>query len=407
MWRDGVLTNLGLLPGGCFSLPVGINDRGIIVGVSDNDIFDPQTGITEQRADIRKNGQIRDLGTFGGHHGLSADVNNHDIVIGGAENEEPDPFDFGGSVIGGLPSPTAWQAFAWSEGQLYNLGTLGGPSSFAFFINDLNEINGLSFTNAIVNPTTGTPTVEPFFWKNGRMRSLGTLGGTFAYVSNITNQSEIVGYSNLAGDTAAHAYDWKPEQGIRDLGVLGGTFSFARWVNESGEIVGISTTANNEAVHAVRWRHGKIEDLRTVAGLSCSIATQINTRGEIAGESWDCADPSNGHATLWEPIGGGIDLNAFLPPDSNLVLFETHFVNDRGEIVTVGNLLNGDQHIVVLVPCFESEWEGCRSARDESAISQRQSLLQANPSRLSREALSEIRRRMTTRFKNISRSPEK
>lgn len=239
------------------------------------------------------------------------------------------------------------------------------------------------------------------------MRSLGSLGGTFGYVSNITNHSEIVGVSNLPGDTAAHAYDWKPTQGMRDLGVLGGTFSWANWVNESGEIVGISTTANNDALHAVRWRHGRMEDLGTVAGLSCSTASQINARGEIAGESWDCADPSNGHATLWESTGGGIDLNDFLPPASDLVLFETHFVNNRGEIVAVGVLPSGDQHIVVLVPCSESESEGCRCAREETAISPGQSTFQITSSRLSPESLSGIRARMTSRFKGISRASEK
>ena len=71
--------------------------------------------------------------------------------------------------------------------------------------------------------------MERFIWKNGHMRSLGSLGGTFAYVSNITNSSEIVGYSNLAGDAAAHAYGWKPKQGMRDFGVLGGNFSQATW----------------------------------------------------------------------------------------------------------------------------------------------------------------------------------
>src|SRR6266852_5000620 len=113
--------------------------------------------------------------------------------------------------------------------------------------------------------------VEPFICKNGHMRSLGTLGGTFAYVSNITNHSEIVGYSDLAGDAAAHAYDWKPRQGMKDLGALGGTFSSASWVNETGEIVGGSTTANNEGFHAVRWRRGQIEYLGIVSGLSCSV----------------------------------------------------------------------------------------------------------------------------------------
>ena len=400
IWRNGVLTNIGLLPGGCASLPVGINQRGTIVGVSDNDIIDPQTGFAEIRADLRINGHIYDLGTFGGHNGLSADVNNHDIVVGGAENDDPDPFNFGGALVG-LPTPTAWQAFAWSNGKLHNLGTLGGPDSFAAFINDLNEINGFSFTNAIVNPTTGLPTVEPFIWKNGHMRSLGSLGGTWAYVANITNHSEIVGVSDLAGDAISHAFDWKPRQGMKDLGVLGGTYSNAAWVNEAGEIVGASTTANDEAVHAVRWRRGKIEDLGTVAGLSCSATAEINARGEIAGESWDCADPSNGHATLWEPNGSGIDLNVFLPPASDLILFETHFVNDHGEIVAVGVLPNGDQHIVVLVPCSDAA-EDCRSARDETAISHGQSTLEVKPPRLTPESLSAIRARMTHRFRNIS-----
>jgi probable HAF family extracellular repeat protein len=405
-WRNGVLNNLGLLPGGCGSLPNSINDRGTIVGVSDNDIVDPQTGITELHPDIRRNGHIDDLGTFGGHHGLSSDVNSQDIVVGGAETEDPDPFDFGGSVILGLPSPTAWRAFAWIKGKLHNLGTLGGPDSFAFFINDLNEINGVSFTNAIPNPETGLPTVEPFIWKNGHMRSLGTLGGTFGYVANISNNSEIVGYSYLAGNAAAHAYDWKHGQGMRDLEALGGNFSEATWVNEAGEIVGGSTT-NDGLFHAVRWRRGHIEDLGTVAGLPCSVAVQVNARGEIAGQSFDCADFSNGRATLWKPNGSGIDLNVFLPPGSDLTLYETHFVNDRGEIVVVGILPNGDQHIVVMVPCSDRESEDCRGARDETAISNKLSGLDGKPSRLNPDSLFAIRARMNYRFRGISRQSPK
>ena len=110
-----------------------------------------------------------------------------------------------------------------------------------------------------------------------------------------------------------------------------------------------------------------------------------------------------GRATLWEPRGPGIDLNAFLPPGSDLTLFETHFVNDRGEIVAVGVLPNGDQHIVVMVPCSDSDSEDCRSARDETATSQRQSIFNTQPSRLSQESLSAIQARMTYRLRGITR----
>jgi hypothetical protein len=194
---------------------------------------------------------------------------------------------------------------------------------------------------------------------------------------------------------------------MRDLGVLGGTFSRATWVNEAGEIVGNSFTVNDEAIHAVRWRHDKIEDLETVAGLSGSVTAQINAKGEIAGESFDCADFSNGPATLWEPDGPVIDLNAFLPPGSDLTLFETHFVNHRGEIVAVGNLPNGDQHILVMVPCSETESEDCRSARDEASMSQTRSISDAQPSYLSPESLSAIRARMGHRFRGIPRLTQK
>jgi len=399
-WDRGVLTNLGLLPGGCGSLPNAINDRGTIVGSSDNDVFDPQSGLFEIHPDIRKkNGPVQDLGTFGGHFGLSNDVNNNDIVVGGAENEDLDSFNFGGNVLG-LPSPTSWRAFAWRDGVLQNLGTLGGPDSFAFFVNDLDEIDGVSFTSSIPNPETGMPSVEPFIWKNGHMRSLGTLGGTFGYASNINNRSEIVGFSNLEGDAAAHAFDWSPKEGMKDIGGLGGTFSGATWVNEAGEIVGNAFTSDGP-VHAVRWRRGKIEDLGTVAGLPCSVTAQINARGEIAGQSFDCADFSNGRATLWERDGSGIDLNEFLSPSSNLVLFESHFVNDRGEIVTVGVLPNGDQHIVVLVPCSSTESVDCHSAREETASAQTKSISESKSTHLSPESLAAIRARMTQRFPDI------
>jgi probable HAF family extracellular repeat protein len=41
MWQNGTLTDLGLLPGGCFSLPDTINSKGMIAGVADIGILDP------------------------------------------------------------------------------------------------------------------------------------------------------------------------------------------------------------------------------------------------------------------------------------------------------------------------------------------------------------------------------
>jgi len=42
-WEKGVPINLGLLPGGCFSLPNSINGKGMIVGSGDIGVLDPIT----------------------------------------------------------------------------------------------------------------------------------------------------------------------------------------------------------------------------------------------------------------------------------------------------------------------------------------------------------------------------
>ena len=114
-WEKGVPINLGLLPGGCFSLPNSINGKGMIVGSGDIGVLDPIWGPVI-RADFRYKGQVIDLGTFGGNNSLANNVNSRGQVVGGAENTDPDPWDFGGIV--GLPSPTAWHGFAWQDGVL-------------------------------------------------------------------------------------------------------------------------------------------------------------------------------------------------------------------------------------------------------------------------------------------------
>ncbi|MGE5214309.1 MAG: hypothetical protein ACM3NN_11535 [Nitrospirota bacterium] len=56
-WENGELINLGLLPGGCWSLPNAINERGMIVGSGDLPVIDPLTSLPEIHADFFYNGQ--------------------------------------------------------------------------------------------------------------------------------------------------------------------------------------------------------------------------------------------------------------------------------------------------------------------------------------------------------------
>jgi hypothetical protein len=54
-----------------------------------------------------------------------------------------------------------------------------------------------------------------------------------------------------------------------------------------------------------------------------------------------------------------VDLNAFVPPGSELTLNEAVFINDRGEISGFGTLPNGDFHGFVMIPCGADE-QGCQ-----------------------------------------------
>jgi probable HAF family extracellular repeat protein len=343
-WEDGVLTDLGSLPGGCFSLPNEINSKGMIVGSSDIGVIDPQTGLPEIRADLWYQGPVINMGTLGGTNSLANSINSRGQATGGAENTDPDPWNFGG--LAGLPSPTAWHGFVWHAGTMRDLGTLGGPDSAGVLINENGHIMGFSFTNSIPSPTTGIPTVDPFLWDGGRMIDLGTLGGTFGVGNGLNNRGQVVGFSDVAGDLANHAFIW--DRGVlTDIGTLGGDTSTANWINDAGQVVGIGDLPDGTH-HAFVWRKGNMTDLGTVGSDPCSNGFHINASGQVVGTSTDCLGTIL-HTFLWEN-GSMIDLSAQVLPGSGFAFVEPVAINDRGEIVGNGTLTNGDVHAVLLKP---------------------------------------------------------
>ena len=361
LWHDGIRSDLDSLPGGGDSYTYSINANGQTAGEAENGEIDPLTGSPKFVAVLWDKGIIN-LGTLGGNQSVANAVNDRGQVVGAALNAIPDPLSNAFSLpYLFVPAATQAHAFLWTKAEgMQDLGTLGGPDSTAVIVNERGQIAGQSYTNATINEATSTPTQDPFFWENGKMVDIGTLGGTVGVSVGMNNRGQVIGDSNLAGDQTHHAFVWDKKEGLQDLGTLKGYsyFSHANWINDAGEIVGDSDS--HTAQRAFLWKNGVMTDLGTVANDACSAAVSINSRGQIVGlGSADCNHED--HAFLWENGGPIVDLATLVMPGSAVTLIEAIFINDRGEIAARGKLVNGDEHAIVLFPCDEdhADVEGC------------------------------------------------
>jgi probable HAF family extracellular repeat protein len=241
--QDDDVTDLGALPPALTtcSNAQSINEAGEIVGNSENGLIDPVSGVNQFHAVLWKDGEIMDLGTLGGTSSQASAINNRGQITGFAYNAIPDPF---------TPNGTQLRAFLWENGDMKDLGSVGGPDVLGTFINDRGQVAGLSLVNSTANPSTGIPTQDPFFWsKETGMIDIGTLGGVAGGPSDLNNRGQVVGQSSDTADPAAcftgndqdncHPFLWDNGKLI-DLNThtVGGNPETANAINDAGEIVG-------------------------------------------------------------------------------------------------------------------------------------------------------------------------
>jgi probable HAF family extracellular repeat protein len=174
-------------------------------------------------------------------------------------------------VAGLLAIPTAAGATETRPSGLrvVDLGTLGGPSGWATDINEQGDVVGESqlaegyYSHA-------------FLWRHGRMTDLGTLGGEFSGATAINNRGEIAGYSQTAaGET--HTVLWRGDR-MTDLGTLGGLSSRATDINDRGEIIGLLEVTPDQ-YHSFLWRNGRVTEFRNFW------VEAINNRGQVVGSA--------------------------------------------------------------------------------------------------------------------------
>ena len=369
-WQNGVKTDLGVLPGWTTGQGNWVSANGLIAGVANNGQTDPLGGIPVLHGVLYENGGVTDLGTLeGGYFSFTSAVNNRGEVVGFAQNTIPDP----NSMLTGYPYQS--RAFYWKNGVMQDLGTLGtGTDATAALINEQGQVVGWSYTNSVPSAVCAgfnfgfSLTTSSFIWeqKNG-MRDIGGLGGTCTLAQDFNNRGQIVGGSALTGDTTTHPFVWNATTGVTDLmDPSDNNYGFAEGENAHGDVAG--GTCDSATCYAVLWRKrsGKWQrtDLSTITDNAFSIS--VSASEQVIGNSGT-------GVFLWEDGGPMADLNTLIPPNSGIQLSEAGQINDRGEIAAQGPDTNGNNHAVLLVPCDENHpgIEGCDySLVDEATLQQ-------------------------------------
>ena len=195
-----------------------------------------------------------------------------------------------GQVVGYLGP----DAFVWEGGRLRLLGSFGGTSAVAMAINRKGQVVGQWCCAPSPDPSLSQ--AKGFLWQAGVTTDVPNLGGNPTMALDINDRGVVVG-SSVTPEGRAHAFRWTPGRPPVDLGTLGGTSSFAQGINERGDVVGYSDTGRGDEVHAFLWRDGRMLDLGGIGG-AWSRASDVNDRGQVVGSAVTASGEE--HGFLWE-----------------------------------------------------------------------------------------------------------
>ena len=267
LYSGGVITDLGVLPGGTTSQAAGINASGQIVGNSDL-----TGGLTH--AFLYTGGTMTDLGTLprGGESYATA-INDAGQITG-----------WSSTTPAGYNYPIPDHAFLYSGGLMTDLGNISASRQFVNFshgmaINASGQVAGWSIDD---NQET-----HAMIYSGGQMTDLGTLGGIESRAHGINDSGEVVGwsYTNTSDLSPTHAFI-VAGHGMQDLGVLAGSnASDAMAINNAGQVIG-NTGQSGGIAFFYTAASGMVELDKHVSGSGWSLAgtesaIAINNGGQI------------------------------------------------------------------------------------------------------------------------------
>ena len=282
-----------------------------------------------------ENNSILDLGTLApgdAADSIGQDINNLGRIVGISDLD--DTFSRN-------------RAFYYDGSGMINLGTLGGDDSYAYGINESNQVVGWSWRDNTIND----PGV--FIWTPGG----GMVDIMSGFGRDINEEGDICGYRRTGSNNEAFLRDGTS---IIDLGFLpGGVVSEAFALNDREVVVGWSSylPGNLSDRMAFVWRRGVMTELGTLPDTRFtdyvgSIALDINNAGTIVGNAkYDTGGLINADTPAIWFNGWTLRLSNLVTNLGSWDLRSANGINHQGYVVGEG-LLNNQIKGFLLRPVF-------------------------------------------------------
>jgi probable HAF family extracellular repeat protein len=318
LWKDHrSIKNLETLGGPSSTVPwIGLNNDGMVVGVSHTDRVDPLNedwacelgGFLPEstnlicRGFVWQSDAMRELPTLGGNHGFATGVNNRGQVVGWAETAVHDSTCSESSAQVLQFRAVLWEPKRGSKGKIKTRELSpfrDNSTSAATAINDRGQVVGIS---GDCDQAVGRfSALHAVLWeKNRKVREIPNLGGkTWHTPMDINERGDVVGFSNPpgAGDPEgafiSQAFLWTYGAArATKLGTLGDDpVSEAFAINSRRQVVGISF-GGSSGPRAFIWENEVLTDLNDLVDIAPDTllsAQDINDAGQITGRVRDHA----------------------------------------------------------------------------------------------------------------------